>query len=70
VTPSNARRRTEVQRLPTGHCLRCANLCDHRKTDDQESLAIQAPARQIIDNAGADGAVGVGKLLEANEGDC
>ena len=29
--------------------------------------AIQAPARQIIDNAGADGAVVVGKLLEAKE---
>ena len=29
--------------------------------------AIQSPARQIVDNAGADGAVVVGKLLEANE---
>ena len=29
--------------------------------------AIQAPARQIVDNAGADGAVVVGKLLEAKE---
>jgi chaperonin GroEL len=29
--------------------------------------AIQAPARQIVDNAGADGAVVVGKLLEAEE---
>ncbi|MCI4677548.1 chaperonin GroEL [Rhodoblastus acidophilus] len=29
--------------------------------------AIQAPARQIVDNAGADGAVVVGKLLEATE---
>jgi chaperonin GroEL len=29
--------------------------------------AIQAPARQIIENAGADGAVVVGKLLESNE---
>jgi len=29
--------------------------------------AIQAPARQIIDNAGGDGAVVVGKLLESND---
>jgi chaperonin GroEL len=29
--------------------------------------AIQAPARQIVDNAGGDGAVVVGKLLEAKE---
>ena len=29
--------------------------------------AIQAPARQIVDNAGGDGAVVVGKLLEATE---
>jgi len=29
--------------------------------------AIQAPARQIVDNAGGDGAVVVGKLLESNE---
>ncbi|MBI5011278.1 MAG: chaperonin GroEL [Methylocystis sp.] len=29
--------------------------------------AIQAPARQIVDNAGGDGAVVVGKLLEASE---
>ncbi|MBO0734700.1 MAG: chaperonin GroEL [Methylocapsa sp.] len=29
--------------------------------------AIQAPARQIIDNAGGDGSVVVGKLIEANE---
>ena len=38
ATSSNARH----QRLPTGHCLRCAkvHLCDHRKTDDQESLLL------------------------------
>lgn len=29
--------------------------------------AIQAPARQIVDNAGGDGAVVVGKLLESND---
>jgi chaperonin GroEL len=29
--------------------------------------AIQAPARQIVDNAGADGAVVVGKLLESSD---
>jgi chaperonin GroEL len=29
--------------------------------------AIQAPARQIIDNAGGDGSVAVGKLIESNE---
>lgn len=29
--------------------------------------AIQAPARQIVDNAGGDGAVVVGKLLEATD---
>ena len=29
--------------------------------------AIQVPARQIVDNAGGDGAVVVGKLLESND---
>jgi|GEM_PF-1483681 chaperonin GroEL len=29
--------------------------------------AMQAPARQIVDNSGGDGAVAVGKLLEAKE---
>ena len=29
--------------------------------------AIQTPARQIVDNAGADGAVVVGKLIESND---
>jgi len=29
--------------------------------------AIQAPAREIVDNAGGDGAVAVGKLLEATD---
>jgi chaperonin GroEL len=29
--------------------------------------AIQTPARQIVDNAGADGAVVVGKLVESGE---
>jgi chaperonin GroEL len=30
--------------------------------------ALQAPARQIVENAGADGAVIIGKLLEKNDG--
>ena len=31
--------------------------------------AIQTPARQIVDNAGADGAVVVGKLIESTDYD-
>ena len=40
---------------------------DQKTGVDIVRKAIQAPARQIVDNAGADGAVVVGKLLEANE---
>jgi chaperonin GroEL len=40
---------------------------DQKTGVDIVRKAIQAPARQIIDNAGADGAVVVGKLLEAKE---
>jgi chaperonin GroEL len=40
---------------------------DQKTGVDIVRKAIQAPARQIVDNAGADGAVVVGKLLEARE---
>jgi chaperonin GroEL len=40
---------------------------DQKTGVDIVRKAIQAPARQIVDNAGADGAVVVGKLLEAKE---
>jgi chaperonin GroEL len=40
---------------------------DQKTGVDIVRKAIQAPARQIVDNAGADGAVVVGKLLESNE---
>ncbi|MGO9684448.1 MAG: chaperonin GroEL [Beijerinckiaceae bacterium] len=40
---------------------------DQKTGVDIVHKAIQAPARQIVDNAGADGAVVVGKLLEAKE---
>ncbi|PWB91896.1 chaperonin GroEL [Methylocystis sp. SB2] len=55
--------------------LRAIKALDHVKVgnpDQQTGVdivrkAIQAPARQIVDNAGGDGAVVVGKLLEATE---
>jgi len=40
---------------------------DQKTGVDIVRKAIQAPARQIVDNAGADGAVVVGKLLEATD---
>ncbi|WOJ90514.1 chaperonin GroEL [Methylocapsa polymorpha] len=40
---------------------------DQKTGVDIVRKAIQAPARQIVDNAGADGAVVVGKLLESND---
>jgi len=40
---------------------------DQKTGVDIVRKATQAPARQIVDNAGADGAVVVGKLLEAKE---
>jgi len=40
---------------------------DQKTGVDIVRKAIQAPARQIVDNAGADGAVVIGKLLEAKE---
>jgi chaperonin GroEL len=40
---------------------------DQRTGVDIVRKAVQAPARQIVENAGGDGAVVVGKLLEANE---
>jgi chaperonin GroEL len=40
---------------------------DQKTGVDIVRKAIQAPARQIVDNAGGDGAVVVGKLLEAKE---
>ncbi len=40
---------------------------DQKTGVDIVRKAIRAPARQIIDNSGADGAVVVGKLLEAKE---
>ena len=40
---------------------------DQKTGVDIVRKAIQAPARQIVDNAGADGAMVIGKLLEAKE---
>ena len=40
---------------------------DQKTGVDIVRKAIRAPARQIVDNSGADGAVVVGKLLEAKE---
>ena len=40
---------------------------DQKTGVDIVRKAIQAPARQIVDNAGDDGAVVVGKLLETSE---
>jgi chaperonin GroEL len=40
---------------------------DQKTGIDIVRKAIQAPARQIIDNAGGDGSVVVGKLIESNE---
>ncbi|MCW2315077.1 chaperonin GroEL [Rhodoblastus acidophilus] len=40
---------------------------DQKTGVDIVRKAIQSPARQIVDNAGADGAVVVGKLLESND---
>ncbi len=40
---------------------------DQKTGVDIVRKAIQAPARQIVDNAGADGAVVVGKLLESTD---
>ena len=37
---------------------------DQKTGVDIVRKAIQTPARQIVDNAGADGAVVVGKLIE------
>jgi chaperonin GroEL len=40
---------------------------DQKTGVDIVRRAIQAPARQIVDNAGGDGAVVVGKLLDSKE---
>jgi len=40
---------------------------DQKTGVDIVRKAIQTPARQIVDNAGADGAVVVGKLIESND---
>jgi chaperonin GroEL len=40
---------------------------DQKTGVDIVRRAIQAPARQIVENAGADGAVVVGKLIEAKD---
>jgi len=40
---------------------------DQRVGVDIVRRAIQAPAKQIVENAGADGAVVVGKLLESTD---
>src|SRR3974390_3152969 len=40
---------------------------DQKTGVDIVRKAIQAPARQIVENAGSDGAVVVGKLLESND---
>ena len=55
--------------------LRSMNVLDSVKTENADQKtgvdivrkAIQAPARQIVDNAGGDGAVVVGKLVEGKD---
>jgi chaperonin GroEL len=55
-----------LRAIPALENLKVENT-DQKTGIDIVRKAIQAPARQIIDNAGADGAVVVGKLLEAKE---
>jgi TCP-1/cpn60 chaperonin family len=66
-----------LHRLPGGSIplLRAIKALDGIKVENSDQRtgveivrkAIQSPAKQIIDNSGADGAVVVGKLIESNE---
>ena len=55
-----------LRAIPTLDTIKVENH-DQKTGIDIVRKAIQAPARQIVDNAGADGAIVVGKLLEAKE---
>ena len=55
-----------LRAIPALENLKVENT-DQKTGIDIVRKAIQAPARQIVDNAGADGAIVVGKLLEAKE---
>jgi len=55
-----------LRAIPALDAVKVANP-DQKTGVDIVRKAIQAPARQIVDNAGADGAVVVGKLLEASD---
>ncbi len=55
-----------LRAIPALDAIKVENT-DQKTGVDIVRKAIQAPARQIVDNAGADGAVVVGKLLEAKE---
>ncbi|MBI3275806.1 MAG: chaperonin GroEL, partial [Methylocystis sp.] len=55
-----------LRAIPVLDKVKVANA-DQKTGVDIVRKAIQAPARQIVDNAGDDGAVVVGKLLEAKD---
>ncbi|MGO9674370.1 MAG: chaperonin GroEL [Methylocella sp.] len=55
-----------LRAIPALDAVKAGNS-DQQTGVDIVRKAIQAPARQIVDNAGADGAVVVGKLLESKE---
>ncbi|MBI1866813.1 MAG: chaperonin GroEL, partial [Methylocystis sp.] len=55
-----------LRAIPVLDKVKVANA-DQKTGVDIVRKAIQTPARQIVDNAGDDGAVVVGKLLEATE---
>ncbi|WP_298424222.1 chaperonin GroEL [Rhodoblastus sp.] len=55
-----------LRAIATLDAVKVANS-DQKTGVDIVRKAIQSPARQIVDNAGADGAVVVGKLLEASD---
>jgi chaperonin GroEL len=55
-----------LRAIPVLETIKVGNT-DQKTGVDIVRKAIQAPARQIVDNAGADGAVVIGKLLETKE---
>ncbi len=63
---SARRRRRAAARHQGARDVKAANA-DQKTGVDIVRRAIQAPARQIVDNAGGDGAVVIGKLLEAKD---
>ncbi len=64
---SARRRRRPAARHQGARRSRRSTNADQKTGVDIVRKAIQAPARQIVDNAGADGAVVVGKLIESKD---